>query len=316
MDYRIRRYGVMKRMAAYCLVIGIVLVSVCAKAHALEASAQDTAASAAESITSATSNPPVEGASNNAIRRITDTWYLARTEQMRLWMRQFGSYESDGAIEEQITRWEVDPGRPMIALTFDDGPLPRITDKILGVLARYGVRATFFVVGIQAEREPELLRRAVAQGCEIGNHSWDHLSMENLGWEQTYHEIADTNKAIYNAIGVETHLLRPPGGNSRGCVLTAAEACDMAIVCWSQSGNAYLTDPALIAANVMRQEIDGRELRDGDIVLLHDIHDHMIEAVEILIPMLLERGYQFVTVTELLMLSEHGIVYGESYTRQ
>lgn len=248
--------------------------------------------------------------------RITDVWYLERTEQMRTWMRAFGQYASDQAIEEQLARWDIDPDRPMIALTFDDGPVPGITDKILEILARYDARATFFVKGVHVENGADMIRLCVAQGCEIGNHSWDHQIMTGLDRESLRREILDTNKAVYAIIGTEMHLLRPPGGHCNGHVYSAARLWDMAVVRWSQSGNVKLTDPEAIANTVMRQEVNGRELQNGDIVLLHDTHEYMIEAVEILLPMLIEQGYQLVTVSELLMLSERGIVYGERYDHQ
>lgn len=248
--------------------------------------------------------------------RITDTWYIERTAQMRTWMRAFGQYDSDEAIEVQLARWDIDPDRPMIALTFDDGPVPGITDRILDILAHYDARATFFVKGIHVENGADVIRLAVARGCEIGNHSWDHQILTGMDRESLRREITDTNKAVYAIIGVEMHLLRPPGGSCDGYLYAAAKRWDMAVVRWSQSGNVNLTDPAAIASNVLRQEINGRELRSGDIVLLHDTHDYMIEAVEILLPMLVEQGYQLVTVSELLMLSERGIVYGERYDHQ
>ena len=244
---------------------------------------------------------------------ISDSWYLARTEQMRLWMQQFGAYETDEAIEAQLSRWDIDPDRPMVALTFDDGPVPGITDRILDILECYDARATFFVKGIHVKKGADLLRRAVAQGCEIGNHSWDHRIMTGLDKESLRREIVDVNKAVFEVIGVQIHLLRPPGGSCDGYLYSAARRWDMAVIRWSQSGNVHATDPAEIAANVLCQEVNGRTLCDGDIVLLHDTHDYMIEAVELILPMLIEQGYQLVTVSELLMLSDRGIIYGERY---
>lgn len=267
-------------------------------------------------VTPAISPSPAPTASPLPTPRITDAWYLERTEQMRVWMREFGQYASEEAIEEQLARWDIDPDRPMIALTFDDGPVPGVTDKILDILARYDARATFFVKGIHVESGADMIRLSVAQGCEIGNHSWDHQIMTGMDRESLRRQILDTNKAVYNIIGVDIHLLRPPGGSCSGHVYSAAKLWDMAVVRWSQSGNVKLTDPATIANTVMRQEVNGRELCSGDIVLLHDTHDYMIEAVEILLPMLVEQGYQLVTVSELLMLSERGIVYGERYDHQ
>ncbi|MDO4573029.1 MAG: polysaccharide deacetylase family protein [Clostridia bacterium] len=244
---------------------------------------------------------------------IGDAWYAVRTEQMRTQMRRYGQYPSEEAIEAQLALWEIDPTRPMIALTFDDGPVPGITDRILDILARYNLRATFFVKGIHVEKGTDILRRAVAQGCEIGNHTWNHKILTDLSVQSICSQINKTNEAIYAAVGVETHILRPPGGSCNGYVYTAAKRCDMAVVRWSQSGNVKLTDPAEIAATVMLQKVNGKALQDGDIVLLHDTHEYMIEAVELMIPMILAEGYQFVTVTEILMLSERGLVYGERY---
>lgn len=112
------------------------------------------------------------------------------------------------------------------------------------------------------------------------------------------------------------HSLRPPGGHNEWDVNRIARSDDMAAVLWSQSGNVHEFDPVKVAENVQKQAVNGRQLQDGDIVLLHDTKPHMVDAVEILVPKLLEQGYQLVTVWELLHCSEDGFTPGVTYRHQ
>lgn len=245
-------------------------------------------------------------------------WYRARNEELRALLKRNGSFESDEAIEQAISLMCIDPDAPMVALTFDDGPIVGVTDKILDILERYHARATFFVVGWRFKHEEtgDIVRRATALGCEIGNHTWAHENLTEQGYVERRGAICSTNQAVYDAAGCTVRSLRPPGGYTDPGVARVAKAEGMAVVLWSQSGNVHERDPARIAENVQKQIVNGKELDDGGIILLHDTKPCMVDAVGIIVPQLLEQGYQLVTVWELLNCSEGGFTPGETYRHQ
>ena len=249
---------------------------------------------------------------------IDASWYFERNALIRKAIMRYRPDESPRQIDDAVRAMSIDPEKPMVALTFDDGPVPGVTDRILNVLEEYNVRATFFVCGwrYKSERVKAITRRAVALGCEIGNHSWAHQNMQELNIVAKRMTIKDTNKAVFDASGYVAHCFRPPGGSSDWDVNRVARENGMAVVFWTQSGNVHEFDPEKVAQNVQKQIVNGKELHDGDIVLLHDTHPHMVEAVKIIVPKLLEEGYQLVTVWELLNCSEEGFTPGVSYDRQ
>ncbi len=245
-------------------------------------------------------------------------WYVQRNCELRAMLKRNGTFSCEEEINLAIDEMRIDPDQPMVALTFDDGPVPGVTDEILDVLEEYGVRATFFVVGTRLTR-PEaakIVQRAIALGCEIGNHTWVHKNLTKQSFTEKMQSISATNKIVYEQTGYCIRLLRPPGGCSDAEVKKVAKRLDMAVVNWSQSGNVYEYNPERIAQNVQKQIVNGKELHDGDIILLHDTKKHMVDAVEIIIPQLLEEGYQLVTVWELLHCSPDGYAAGEFYRHQ
>ena len=245
-------------------------------------------------------------------------WYRDRNKQLRKLIRNYRPKATEAEIDQAIARMAIDPNKPMVALTFDDGPKPGITDKILDVLEQYNARATFFVLGWRFGREgkEDILRRAVALGCEIGNHTWSHDRLPGQNYVAVRNEIRNTNKVVFDIAGVQPHCFRPPGGQNTYEAMRVARENDMVVVLWSQSGNVHEGDPNKIAQNVEKQIVDGDVLEDGDIVLLHDTHVSMVDAVKIIVPKLLDEGYQLVTVWELLNCADQPPVYGRVYDRQ
>lgn len=245
-------------------------------------------------------------------------WYRERNRTLEELLRRNGSFQDAAEIDAAVEKMYIDPEKRMVALTFDDGPVAGVTDKILDILEKYNVRATFFVIGVRL-RKPEavaLVQRAVSLGCEIGNHTWEHKEMTKLTVNEMRKAIVDTNDIVFENTGFAVQLLRPPGGSMGWEVTRIAKEQNMAVVKWSQSGNVHEQDPEKIAENVQKQIVNGKELEDGDIILLHDTKERMIPAVELIVPQLLEKGYQLVTVSELLNLSEEGFVIGKTYTKQ
>ena len=242
-------------------------------------------------------------------------WYHERTIELRGSIRRFYPTWSEAEIAYTMARMTIDPDKPMIALTFDDGPVPGVTDRILDILEEHNARATFFVCGWRLAREENrtILRRMGALGCEIGNHTWSHRKLPEQIYDSVRYEVNNTNEAIYEATGVRPRCFRPPGGQNTYEGTRVARENNMIVVLWSQSGNVHEYDPKRIAQNVEKQIVNGRALRNGDVVLLHDTPQCMVDAVKIIVPRLVEQGYQLVTVWELLNCSGAEIVPGETY---
>lgn len=276
-----------------------------------------TAAASTPAPVSVSSPSPSPSPSPTPEPEITDAWYTERCEEMRRYMEAYGEYDSYEALEAVLRSRDIDPARPMIALTFDDGPVAGVTDEILDILEEYNVRATFFICGWRLNKEANaaILPRMLALGCEIGNHTYGHTTLTGISERNRLKYITKTNDRVLELTGYTIRSLRPPGGKTNPLVSRSAASLDMAVILWSQSGNVHLTRARRIADNVLKQDANGRELRDGDIVLLHDTKKHMVEAVRLMIPELLDQGYQLVTVQELLHFSEIGYLPGVQYRR-
>ena len=163
-----------------------------------------------------------------------------------------------------------------IALTFDDGPHPEQTPRLLDVLAEAGVRGTFFVVGERAEQHPHLIRRMADEGHELGNHTWTHSEPSQTSAAQFLDEVARTRRLIQDLTGRDCRLTRPPKGS-----LTIGKALGL----WRQQQTIALwnIDPkdfAMADNSAMSQWVAGYPPQSGDIVLLHDNHSRAAVAVE------------------------------------
>ncbi len=185
-----------------------------------------------------------------------------------------------------------------VALTFDDGPHPRYTPKILSLLKEYNITATFFIIGINAENYPEALKQIASSGCEIANHTFTHNNIRNMGEGEIEKEILRCEQTVYNITGIKTVLFRPPEG---ACVLQAKNAVhtlDYNMILWSLDTMDWAHTPSNIIANEIISNI-----KDGDIILMHDYvssPNTTIDALKIIVPCLLKAGYDFVTVSELI----------------
>jgi peptidoglycan/xylan/chitin deacetylase (PgdA/CDA1 family) len=200
------------------------------------------------------------------------------------------------AAEPQITFNSVHVDGPFIALTFDDGPNATLTPKLLDLLAARHLKATFFVVGQNAADHPDILKRAIREGHEIGNHSWSHPNLGKMSDEAVRRELQKTDDAIVAAIGKRPTLMRPPYGS-----LTARqkkwihEEFGYRIIIWDVDPLDWKRPgPSVVTARILK------ETRAGSIVLSHDIHPPTIEAMPRTFDQLIEKGFKSVTVTELL----------------
>ena len=190
-------------------------------------------------------------------------------------------------------------GELKIALTFDDGPHPRKTLQILDILAEYKIRATFFLIGENVEYYPEAAKRIISEGHEIGNHTYSHPhNMNKTDKNEIFREMEACEKSIYKVLGCKTTLFRPPEGVVDEYIRTAALSRGYNVILWS-------IDTRDWAGASVDTIISGivKNISPGDIILMHDYtgkHAHTIEALRIMIPKLLEMGYSFVSVSDLI----------------
>jgi peptidoglycan/xylan/chitin deacetylase (PgdA/CDA1 family) len=188
---------------------------------------------------------------------------------------------------------KIDPTRPMVALTFDDGPRPS-TEKVYVSLKKHEVVATFFVIGMYVNGKKDMLRKLVEAGNEIGNHSWSHLNLREIPYEQVVAQIHWTDEAIERAIGVRPKFVRPPMGLFDNKVRRAIG--DRQIAMWSID----TLDWQHKNWDKTMASIKGK-VKDGDIILIHDLVDSTANNIDELIEYLLQEGFQLVTMSELVM---------------
>lgn len=185
-----------------------------------------------------------------------------------------------------------------IALTFDDGPHFKYTAQILDILKKYEVKATFFVIGINAERHPAQVKRAYEEGHEIGNHTYSHPHLKDITDSELQWQIQNTSKIIEGITGKRPCLFRPPEGYCKENVSSVVQGLGYTVILWSQDTRDWAhTPPDKISSCILCS------IRCGDIILFHDFitpDTPTPEALEKVIPKLLEDGYEFVTVSELI----------------
>ena len=203
----------------------------------------------------------------------------------------------------------IDPSRPMIALTFDDGPKTSVTSRILDSLQANGGRATFFMLGSNVNANAGVIRRMVDQGCEVANHTHDHKYLTKIGADGIVSQVGSTNQKIQAVCGVSPVLMRPPGGYIDAASLNVLGSMGMPAIMWSidtrdwQHRNAQRTIDTVLS-----------QVKDGDVILMHDIYSTTADAAVVLIPELTARGYQLVTVSELAAY-RGGIAPGHKYSQ-
>ena len=185
-----------------------------------------------------------------------------------------------------------------IALTFDDRPHPRFTEQILEILDEYGVTATFFIIGINAERYPDALRKIYDSGCEIGNHTYSHIRIKNLSASEIRAEIEKCEEALHNLLGIRPVLFRPPEGLMPPGLCDILSTKDYHTILWSIDTLDWAHTPVNEIVRLIKTQ-----LRGGDIILMHDYvsgKNTTLDALRLFIPQLLQEGYEFVTVSELI----------------
>jgi peptidoglycan/xylan/chitin deacetylase (PgdA/CDA1 family) len=190
-------------------------------------------------------------------------------------------------------RWPPTPLR--VALTFDDGPHPIPTIKLCNELAYYHTPATFFIVGSVAQKSPEILQALVGEGHEIASHTWSHPDIRRTSARQMRSELDRTRELIRSVTGRDTTLFRTPGGTEAYLRKHFHVPAGYQLVLW----DVHSLDQEGVSANRISARVLSR-VRGGDIVLMHNGLDTTLEALNTIIPALKKRGFEFVTVSELL----------------
>jgi peptidoglycan/xylan/chitin deacetylase (PgdA/CDA1 family) len=200
----------------------------------------------------------------------------------------------------------IDPAKPMVALTFDDGPSP-YTSHVLDLLEQYNCSATFFVVGNVVNARKDVVRRAYNMGCEIGGHSWSHRDLTKISEEDVRQELTKTSNAVQDITGTAPKFYRPPYGAVNSQVKSISADMGLPLICWSVDTRDWKTRNADAVYNSVMNET-----KDRSIVLVHDLHKTTADAMDRVIPALLDKGYQLVTVSQLMEYSgktlEPGVV--------
>ncbi len=195
--------------------------------------------------------------------------------------------------------WRGDDRTRLVALTFDDGPDPAYTPRVLDILRYYGVKATFFEEGRLIVMHPELTRLAIAQGHEVGNHTFGHPYLNRENERQVRSEIARCDICLYDAAHYRTHLFRAPRGQWNPIIYREAQRDDERMIDWTVAlEHQEARTPQAMAARVLRL------VRPGGIILMHDgaymSRESTVRALPLLLDGLRARGYRCVTVSELL----------------
>lgn len=186
----------------------------------------------------------------------------------------------------------------IVALTFDDGPHPTETAKIVELLEKFGARATFFVIGENAEKYPDALRMVASNGHEIANHTYSHASLGRYSAQRIQNEISRAEDAVFSVSGVRPTLFRPPEGVISKSVVDAAHDMGYDVILWNIDTRDWAhRGTAEIVDNIKKN------ISPGSIILFHDYiggERHTLDVLGIILPYLSSLGYEFVTVSEMM----------------
>ncbi len=187
----------------------------------------------------------------------------------------------------------IDPSKPMVAITFDDGPNPDTTNVMLDALEENYALATFFCLGQNVGYYPDVVKRELELGMEVGTHTYSHQQLTALSADALDSEIKKSLQAHEDAVGVKPKLMRPPYGAFNKSVLQAVGSYGLCCMNWSLDTEDWKTKNADATYKMVMTA------QDGDVILLHDIHEYNVAAVQRFVPDLMAAGFQLVTVPEL-----------------
>ncbi|MEH1813708.1 MAG: polysaccharide deacetylase family protein [Nostoc sp.] len=229
-----------------------------------------------------------------------------KATMLRSWQQQVQTKGFSYNVPQRFQGAIVDaakltPQQKVIALTFDDGPWPESTGQVLDILKKNQIKGTFFLIGQNVKNYPGLVKREIAEGHVIGNHTWHHW-YQFLNPQAAAYEIDHTADLIYQVTGIKTNLFRPPGGIMHNGVASYARNSKYAIIRWSSDSLDY-SRPAVpkLINNVFRRA------KPGGIVLMHDgggNRSKTVQALPEIIANFRKEGYRFVTIPELLEMQD------------
>ncbi len=191
-------------------------------------------------------------------------------------------------------------GQPYVAMTFDDGPNPRNTPRLLDMLRQRNIKATFYVIGQNVEMYPQIVRRTVAEGHEIGNHSYSHRLYTKMSDSEVLKDLTRTRDAIAKASGVVPRTLRPPyGALTQRQRQFVHEQLGYPTVLWSVDPLDWKRPgPSVVCARIVKAA------NNGAIILSHDLHSQTVDAMPATLDKLLRKGFKFVTVSQMIAMKE------------
>lgn len=238
---------------------------------------------------------PINHLESNITNEWLETFELAEEIAERKKVEEEAKQQESFESEKDQTNVSDHENGKYIALTFDDGPHPDVTPRILDTLNEYNAKATFFMLGLQAEYYPALAAEVANQGHEVANHTYNHTDLTSLNHDQLINEIVTTNNKIEQATGKKPTLFRPPFGSYNEQVINVAEQNGLSIILWSVDSLDWKNrDLSTIYSTVTANA------SVGSTVLLHDIHPTTADALPEVLETLSAQGYHFVTVSELL----------------
>ena len=199
----------------------------------------------------------------------------------------------------------IDPNKPMIALTFDDGPNFKNTNRILDILEKNNARATFFVVGRNLDKKAETLKRIHNLGNQIGNHTYNHKNLSKLSADQILYEVESVNQKLEKIIGEGAKIVRVPYGSANQTVLNTIK---YPIIMWNVDTRDWETKNTNSTIREIR-----KNAKDGNIILMHDLYDTTAAACETIIPELINKGFQLVTIEEMMKYKNIELIPGNKY---
>ena len=207
-------------------------------------------------------------------------------------------YEQTGEV-----LWEIDTQEKIVAITFDDGPDDKYTNQILDLLAEYEAKATFFILGKNAEKHPEVILRQFEEGHELANHTYTHPWNTTL--KRIEEEMQKTNDIIYSITGFKPILFRPVGGLYTDGMIDVAVKNGYTVIMWSwHQDTEDWKDPGV--RKIVNKVLGGT--KPGDVILFHDggsDRTQTVEALKEILPVLKKQGYRFVTISEMLEMKKN-----------
>lgn len=195
-------------------------------------------------------------------------------------------------LKDNVKKSNIDPTKPMVALTFDDGPNPVSTPHIIEILKNNHAKATFFDLGVLILNYPDIVKNEESIGCEVGSHTFDHIDLNKLDENGIKYEIEKSKEAFNLVLGHDFKLLRAPYGNINDLV---KNTINYPLINW----NVDTLDWKIRNKDAIINELRNKGDLNGKIILMHSIYSSTADAMEVMVPELIQKGYQLVTVSEL-----------------